>query len=93
LSHSKTWIQVKQLQKLTLLASDNKHIDGHIHNPIYRYSHGLAKDIYANIHECDPLLKSKVEVIPQGLSKLFGVGQQSTNRGKNNGVIGLTAVH
>jgi len=31
--------------------------------------------------------------MPRGLSKLFGVGQQSTNRGKNNSVIGLTDLH
>ena len=76
-----------------MLAFDYKHIDGHIHNPIYRYSYGLMKDIYASVHEYNPLLKSKVKVIPRGLSKLFGVGQQSINRGKNNGVVGLTALH
>ena len=81
------------MQKLTLLAFDYKHIDGHIHNPIYRYPYGLMKGIYASVQECNSVLKSKVEVIPQGLSKLFGVGEQSTNRGKNNGVIGLTALH
>jgi len=31
--------------------------------------------------------------MPRGLSKLFRVGQQSTNRDKNNGVIGLTNLH
>jgi len=39
------------------------------------------KDIEASIHEFNPHLKPKVEVMPRGLSKLFGVGQQSTNRG------------
>jgi len=33
------------------------------------------------MHECNPYLKPKVEVMPQGLSKLFGVSHQSTNRG------------
>ena len=76
-----------------MLAFDHKHIDGHVHNPIYRYSYGLTKDIYASVHEYNPLLKSKVEVIPGGLPKLFGVSQQSTNRGKNNSVTDLTALH
>ena len=51
------------------------------------------KGIYTSIHECYPHLKPKVEVILRGLSKLFGVGQQSTSKGKNNGVIGFMDVH
>ena len=37
------------------------------------------KDISSSIHVCIFLLKPKVEVMPQGLSKLFGVSHQSAN--------------
>ena len=50
------------------------------------------KDIEASIRECTHHLKSSLEVMPRGLSQLFGVGQQLTNRGKNNGVIVLTVL-
>jgi len=43
--------------------------------------------------ECNPHLKPKVEVMPRGLPELFGVSRQSTNKAKNNNVIGLTDIH
>jgi len=45
------------------------------------------------MHEFNPYLKPKVELMARGLSKLFGVSHQSTNRGKNNSIIGLTDIH